>query len=154
MSELTQDLLKSLLTYDPDTGVFTWVRPTSTRLRVGQVAGRMNGGYISIRICGREYGAHRLAWLYIHGIWPDKDIDHINRDRSDNRIENLRAATRAENLQNRDYTGVYWYARRSKWRVNIRANGKRMWIGDYADRNDALAARKAAVIKYHTHRPI
>jgi hypothetical protein len=65
----------------------------------------------------------------------------------------LRQATRAQNLQNSIYAGAYWYAKRQKWRVNIRVDGKRIWVGDYATRADALAARTAAVSKYHTHRP-
>jgi hypothetical protein len=136
------------------TGIFTWVIPTGDRVKAGQKAGRVNHGYISIKINKREYGAHRLAWLYVHGAWPDGDVDHINRDKSDNRIANLRQATRAQNLQNRQYAGAYWYSPRKKWRVNIRVDGKRLWIGDYNTHTDALAARADAVSKYHTHRPV
>lgn len=154
MQIITVEEVRRLLSYDPDTGAFTWLIPTSDRIRVGQKAGRVNSGYVGIRINGREYLAHRLAWFYVHGVWPVGDIDHINRDRSDNRIANLRPATRAQNLQNRSYDGAYWYASRRKWRVNIRVDGKRIWVGDYDDRADALAARKDAVLKYHSHRPI
>lgn len=153
MQTLTVEEVRRLLNYDPDTGVFTWLRPTSTRTRAGQKAGRINNGYVSIRIHGREYGAHRLAWFYVYGVWPENDIDHINRNRSDNRIVNLRAATRAQNLQNIRYHGAYWYAARRVWRVSIRVDGKRIWVGDYDDHADAVVARQNAVLKYHSHRP-
>lgn len=152
MQILTAQEVRRLLSYDAETGCFRW-NESRGRVIAGEKAGRVNHGYISIRVCGREHGAHRLAWLYVHGAWPEGDIDHINRDRSDNRIANLRQATRAQNLQNSIYAGAYWYAKRQKWRVNIRVDGKRIWVGDYATRADALAARTAAVSKYHTHRP-
>jgi hypothetical protein len=153
MTTITADELRRLLNYDPMTGDFTWVQPTSDRTRVGQKAGRVNRGYTSIKIHRREYGAHRLAWLYVHGTWPANDIDHINRDRSDNRIANLREATRAQNLQNIHYKGAYWYKPRGKWRVTIRVEGKRLWVGDFNTPEAALAARQVAAEKYHTHRP-
>lgn len=154
MQIITAQEVRRLLSYDPMTGIFTWAIPTGDRVKAGQKAGRVNHGYISIKVNKREYGAHRLAWLYVHGAWPNGDIDHINRDKSDNRIANLRQATRAQNLQNRQYAGAYWYSPRKKWRVNIRVDGKRLWIGDYNTHADALAARADAVSKYHTHRPV
>lgn len=153
MSELTQDLLKSLLTYDPNTGVFTWRVNCGTRARAGNLAGCVAGdGYIQIKIRGCKYYAHRLAWLYTYGVWPADQLDHINRVKTDNRIANLRTATAAENNQNRGYAGVHWCAARRKWRVRICVNKKSISVGSYANHNDAISARKAAVIKYYTHR--
>jgi hypothetical protein len=88
MTELTAERLRELLNYDPDTGVFTWrVRPVHSH-RVGDIAGsvRTTRGYRLIGVAGRVYKAHRLAWLYMMGEWPKDQIDHINRDPSDNRF--------------------------------------------------------------------
>lgn len=100
---ITQDRLKELSTYNPDTGVFigTVSRGKGNRFVAG---GRMGTpdkkGYIHMTIDGKTYGAHRLAWLYCFGEWPKCHIDHINRDPSDNRIKNLRKATHSENTCN------------------------------------------------------
>ena len=93
--------LRELLHYDPDTGVFVWVRPTGRRTKSGDIAGSAEGrGYWAIRIQTARYKAHRLAWLYHYGAWPEGDIDHINSDRRDNRIANLRDVDRSTNIQN------------------------------------------------------
>lgn len=93
--------LRATLLYDPDTGVFTRAI-TRGSLAAGTKAGSLNRvGYWQIGVCGRTYTAQRLAWFYVHGDWPDGDIDHINRDKLDNRIANLRVISRSENLRNR-----------------------------------------------------
>jgi hypothetical protein len=98
---LTQQRLHELLHYDPSTGAFTWRVAPNRRIIAGSVAGvTETNGYRRIRIDGRQYGAHRLAWLYMHGEFPPNDIDHINRTRDDNRSTNLRAVTRKENMTN------------------------------------------------------
>ena len=101
------DTLRSLLDYDPDIGVFTWRVTRGGYVKEGHEAGCVNGrGYISIQIQGKKYAAHRLAWLYIYGVMPQDQIDHINRTRSDNRIVNLREATATQNIANtRKYRG-------------------------------------------------
>jgi len=89
---ITGSMLEGLLTYDPDTGIFTAVK-TRGRHRAGKRAGSKGGeGYIIIKINRRNYRAHQLAWVWMFGEWPRMDIGHINRDRSDNRIANLRLA--------------------------------------------------------------
>ena len=98
---LTQERLKSLLDYDPDVGVFRWKWRVSTKVPRDLTAGiKYPRGYIGIRIDGRRYHAHRLAWFYVHGVWPTLDIDHIDGDPSNNRLANLREATRSQNLAN------------------------------------------------------
>ena len=93
--------LRATLIYHSDTGLFTRAL-TRGSLLAGSSAGSLNrAGYWQIGVCGRTYTAQRLAWYYKHGTWPSGDIDHINRDKLDNRINNLRVLSRAENLRNR-----------------------------------------------------
>lgn len=98
---ITAARLRELFDYDPLTGVFTRRVSAGTRWHAGDVAGGPNAdGYIVIRIAGRNYYAHRLAWLYVHGEWPSAQIDHRFDDRGDNRLSELRPATRGQNAQN------------------------------------------------------
>ena len=97
---LTQERLKELLHYNPETGIFTWLVYRSRYARVGSVAGTIWLGRIVIMIDRKHYKAHRLAWLYVHGKFPTNQIDHINEEPSDNRITNLREATNAQNQEN------------------------------------------------------
>ena len=98
---ITQADLKSLISYSPETGLFHWVKSSSNRAPVGSIAGSPNGaGYLRIQIRKKNYYMHRLAVLWMTGEWPEADVDHINGDPSDNRWQNLRRATRGENLYN------------------------------------------------------
>ncbi len=98
---LTAERLRELLTYDPETGHFRWVFTKGCRAG-GQIAGTVRrDGYLCIAVDGRKHKAHRLAWFYMHGRWPHPEIDHINRSKLDNRLCNLREATRVENNANR-----------------------------------------------------
>lgn len=102
-NDLTQQQLKAVLRYEPETGLFFWISgPGVNRFNglAGGVDRAASSGYWRIRVNGSMYQAHRLAWLYVYGYFPVIDIDHINRMRSDNRIENLREATRSENSRN------------------------------------------------------
>ena len=149
MSNLFQDLH-----YDPETGNFTWKRAGNNRISVGQTAGHLNlCGYIKITIGRRQYAAHRLAWLAIYGTWPNKLIDHINGDRSDNRIVNLRLATAAQNIQNaRSYArktpnglkGTSYDPRSGKWYAVVTVDKRRLHLGTFATSEDANAAYCAA----------
>ncbi|WP_054442372.1 HNH endonuclease signature motif containing protein, partial [Enterobacter cloacae] len=104
MKKINQSTLKELLSYDEKTGVFTWIKKRQNVV-VGRVAGHIDRlGYERITISGKIYLSHRLAWLYVHGYLPEKEIDHINRIRNDNRIANLREATSQLNSLN---TGMY-----------------------------------------------
>ena len=94
-------LLKEILKYEPNTGNFYWKTDRNHSVIIGSIAGSQHpGGYWTIGINGKNYAAHRLAWFYVYGTWPQKHLDHINGNRADNRIENLREATRSQNMQN------------------------------------------------------
>ena len=155
--ELTAEKLRELLNYDPDTGIFTRKVSTSNRVKVGDAAGCPNGdGYLRIMVQSRLYQAHRLAWLYMHSNWPNDQIDHINRNRSDNRIANLREVTNKQNLQNAGkyshntsgHPGICWNKQNSKWRATIKHNQKLIHLGYFANIEEAVAARKAAERHY------
>lgn len=152
-NELTAEKLRELLHYDPATGVFTWKVRTSTRVKVGNLAGCPNNeGYLQIRLHSRLHKAHRLAWLYMYGEWPEDQIDHINRNRSDNRISNLRDVSHKQNNQNKSkagnntsgHQGVYRYKLDSKWVARIKHNQKNISLGYFTNLEDAISARKAA----------
>ena len=123
--------LRELLSYDPDSGIFRW-RVCARRKLVGSIAGHKGKqGYMHIGIDGRDYRAHRLVWLYVYGKWPPTEIDHINLLRHDNRLANLRLASREQNSANapshRDSSsglkGVSFHKHMRKWRAEI--------MGDY-----------------------
>ena len=156
---LTQSELKELLSYDPATGVFVW-RVARRGVKAGDEAGRNSGiGYRQITINGRYYLTHRLAWLYVHGVWPAEEVDHINGKRDDNRIENLRAVNRKQNgenqaLQNKNqsgHRGVYWHKACGKWQASVRHHGKSYYLGLFDILEEAAAAAKQARDKLFTH---
>lgn len=140
-SLLTADQVRALLKYDPETGKFA---------RAGRPVGTPNptNGYISIGISGNNYLAHRIAWLMHHNVWPEFEIDHINGDRSDNRISNLRLANRSENVRNSgirsDNTtgakGVSFSREHGMYRARIGLNGKRKHIGLFSTVAEASEA--------------
>jgi hypothetical protein len=98
---LTREYLRTILHYDPETGVFTWLRPPSPHPRMlGRPAGCRSTGYTLIKIDGRKYKAHRLAWLYVHGVMPVSGIDHRDGNPFNNALSNLREATQGQNGAN------------------------------------------------------
>lgn len=151
---MNQSELKELLHYDLDTGVFTWlVRVPRTRFS-GCVAGFECQGYRRIKIRKKRYTAHRLAWLYVTGNWPEDEIDHINGDGEDNRFANLREADRFVNARNMplssvNKSGVVGVRLRKRkksqsWVVQIADKGVKIHLGCFKSKNDAIKARKAA----------
>ncbi|MCC6776684.1 MAG: HNH endonuclease [Hyphomicrobiales bacterium] len=143
--------LRELLHYDPKTGIFTWKVTINNKTRAGAAAGCRDGhAYHLIGVDGRLYVAHRLAWLWMTGAWPEADIDHRNLDKKDNRWSNLRAATRSGNMANTgaraDNTsglkGVTWDKHRNKWLAQIRVNGKNKFLGRF----ECLEAAHAAYV--------
>lgn len=138
---ISSNELKELVSYDPDTGVFNWISPTCRCVRIGQKAGAINGsGYVVISIRCRNYRAHRLAWLYVNGEWPTSIIDHINGNRSDNRISNLRVVSTFQNSWNKrvqknnksGYKGVSYSTREKKWAAQISAHNKIKHLGFFS----------------------
>lgn len=155
---LTADDARRLLEYDPGTGTLRWKLRVSQGVRAGDIAGTIDdSGYRTVRIKRRGYRAHRLAFLIVTGHWPANEIDHIDRDRDNNRWSNLRECSHAENMQNhgphRNNTsgvrGVHWYARLGKWAAQINIDGKRCHIGYFDNLNDAGAAYLRT--KNHAH---
>lgn len=153
MTNLTSEILRERLRYDPETGIFTRLLRTSGRVKIGDCAGwRLGKGYVSFNVGGRPYLAHRLAWLYMTSEWPAADIDHINMDRADNRWCNLREATRTQNLANTaarltnraGLKGVHWSQHANKWRAMIQANGTRRHLGYFNTPGDAHASYRGA----------
>jgi len=157
--ELTQAHLKSILHYNPSTGVFTW-KCSIGRVTFGKVAGRLHhDGYIVIGIDGKGYSAHRLAFLYMNGRMPSHHVDHINGTRNDNRWENLRAVAVGENHRNAKrqvrnksgVTGVSWQKNMSKWQAYICLSKKQIHLGFFLEKDSAIEARKSAEIRYGFH---
>ena len=153
----------SLLEYEPETGLFRWkVKRNSYggKIAPGVVAGTVNkDGYVCIKVDGRLWRAHRLAWLFVTGEVPAKgmEIDHVNGSRSDNRWVNLRLASKAQNMWNAKRPaanvsgtkGVSWVADRKQWLARIKAHGRVIHLGQFSSKDEAIAARKAGEAKYH-----
>lgn len=152
--------LTSILNYSPETGEFHWSTPRP-KIKVGQKAGyiKKNKGYIYIEIEGKSYSAHRLAWFYVNGTWPKHIIDHINGNKSDNRIENLREATNGQNRANSKTTNKHglkgvrrlpWMKETDKcWQASIKYNKKVIYLGCYHTKEEAHFAYKEAAIRLH-----
>lgn len=138
---ITQQRLKELLSYDPDTGLFTWLVYRGRCARKGQIAGSIDDGYVKIIIDRNTYRAHRLAFLYVKGVIPTQEVDHINRIRSDNRWSNLREASKSQNMRNKGVhknnlsgvKGVNYRKESGKYRVLIKVKGKIISFGQYDD---------------------
>jgi len=156
-SQITYEEVRELFDYDAETGVFTNRVDRSLSARKGEVAGGLNKttGYWRIRENGKSYQAHRLAWLYVY--LPEHGLDHKNRIRHHNWIENLREATSSCNIKNSKIknnnvsgiTGVYWYKRYKKWAVTIHDKSyKRIFIGYFTSKLEAANARYNAEIEH------
>lgn len=157
---LTQKRLKEVLHYNPDTGIFTWKIKTARCVKIGSIAGSVvSNNYIHLAINYRDYKAHRLAWLYIHGVWPENEIDHIDHNPKNNKLINLRSVTTKENSKNRKkyctntsgVNGVHWCKRRSKWISRARDNGNNLFSKGFKDFFEAVCHRKSLEIKHNFH---
>lgn len=173
-----QSVLREILDYDPETGFLTWKARTPDMFRDGARGGaaaacrawnnRYSGcralcaidscGYCGGHLLNKSVRAHRIIWAWVHDEWPNQ-IDHINGDKADNRLANLRPVTNQINLQNASLysnntsgsIGVYWYRQTKKWRAQIRVDGRCISLGYFSNFDDAVAARKAAEREYGYH---
>lgn len=161
---ISQSELRDLVSYDPETGAFRWRsdrycgRNLNRKMAcAGDAVGSINAlGYHIVRFGKKDYSAHRLAWLYVHGKWP-QELDHVNGDRSDNRIANLRECTSSQNKANQkirsDSTsglkGVFKQAGCNSWYSRIRKNGKLVYLGSFPTPELAHAAYARAAREIH-----
>ena len=159
---LTSERLRSLLDYDPNSGVFVW-RTSKGRRNAGERGGSpARGDYRQIGIDGHVYYEHRLVWLWVFGQFPTQQIDHKNGNGLDNRLENLRECVNAENCQNlglrksntSGVTGVRWDRARQKWVAQIRRDGKITPLGRFSSFEDAHQTYLAAKRECHQFQPI
>ena len=157
MSEsLSAERLRTLLRYAPESGLFFWVQPPKRHPRLQEyAAGGISTGYVTIKIDGKKYRAHRLAWLYVHGKWPDGDLDHINGCPLDNRIANLRIASNPQNQANRTRErdkatpkGVRQLPS-GRFQARISVNKKQIPLGAFHSQAEAQNAYLVAAKKFY-----
>lgn len=159
---ISHERLNRRLSYDPDTGFFTWKHSPNAwkgwnEKFAGKRAGCLSRGYWLIRLEGRIYKASRLAWFYMTGHWPQGQVDHSSGDSLDDRFSNLRDASPSENTRNRQmlptnssgYKGIYWLKANRKWRAKVGLNGKSHHLGLFDDPVEAALAYDAAASKLH-----
>ena len=158
MNAIDSTHLREILKYDSETGIFTWNKKFCSKTIIGKVAGCLRNGYITINIHGKRYQAHRLAMIYTYGHCDSFDVDHINGIKNDNRIINLRLATRSENKQNikniqpnnkSGYMGVDWHKSTNMWRATITTMRKQKHIGLFKTAEEAHAAYIKAKKELH-----
>lgn len=158
--ELTLERVREVVHYNPDTGIFYWKQSTSNRKKVGDIAGCVCRGRVTVCIDYKQLIAARLAWFYVHGVWPTNNIDHINGNPSDNRIANLRDVPQSVNLENQrrprsnnqsGYLGVKPYTRGKKkpWQAAIVVRGKQRSLGYFETAQLAHEAYLSAKRKFH-----
>lgn len=151
---LSLDTIRQHMTYDPFTGHFTWIEQPSplARVHAGDRAGGLTGeGYVSIRYAGKAYQAHRLAWFFVNGTMPAGLLDHINGDRADNRIANLRLATRQQNAFNQRGRGLHGKGvsrlPSGRYKAQLRSGAKHIYLGAFDTPEQAHSAYCAAAQK-------
>ena len=158
-SDLSIEDIKSNLIFDPETGVFSSLKSTSKR-KAGEPCGTTTrDGYQMIFVGGKQRLAHRVAWAYVYGHWPNGYIDHKNGVRSDNRISNLAVVSKSENGQNlkmlvtnkSGFKGVSFDPRVKTWRATITIHKKRISLGSYATPEEASVAYIDGAKRYHTN---
>ena len=156
---VTAESVRGLFAYDALSGVVVWRINPSYNVRAGSVAGTKNGkGYRQICVGGKIYLAHRLIWLFVHGAWPNADIDHINGTRDDNRLVNLRDVSRSVNLQNQTIPGntktgvigVTCAAGGYVARIKPSKDAKFKYLGYFKTKEDARNAYLEAKRKFHS----
>lgn len=149
--------LKELLSYNPDAGDLFW-RERRGKCAAGKIIACLNGaGYIVVRVDNILLRAHRVAWAIVYNEWPNGEIDHINGTPSDNRLSNLRIASRSENMKNikksvtnrSGFKGVSWHKICNRWQAHIRCDGRNYYLGLFPTAEAAHEAYKEASVKLH-----
>ena len=172
MTEIGPENIREFIDYDPQTGDFRWLRRPSSMFKTARAAKTWNtrfagekifkrerATYPSMAIFGVQYGAHRIAWLYHYGKWPEGVIDHINRNINDNRITNLRDVSQGDNTRNRGkistntsgYNGVYFNKSRGYWYAQIKVDGRNKHLGTFDTKEAAWDRRISAQAEYGYH---
>lgn len=154
---LSHQRLREVISYDPLTGSFVWKQATAKWIQNGAPAGSVSRGYLTIRIDGLLWPAHRLAWFYVHGEWPKNDIDHRDLNRGNNAISNLREATRSQNLSNANkrsantsgFKGVSFMKSKGKWRARIKIDRKEHHLGLFDDPKVAHVVYSEAAKRFY-----
>lgn len=157
---LNYERLTQVLSYNELTGVFIWKETLGRRIKKGMLAGWFDKstGYLNIKIDGKKYKSHRLAYFYVNKSMPDT-IDHINHIKTDNRIINLRSVTHKDNCKNKSlnknnttgFCGVYFHSTNKKYIASIKVDGKIKHLGSFNTENEALIVRKKAEFEYNYH---
>jgi len=157
---VTQELVQYLFNYNAETGILSWKNPPNNRIKKGPIFSKSISGYYNVNIYRKKYQLHRIVWLYVHGYFPENGLDHIDRNKLNNKITNLREVSvqcnarnvglRVQNISN--VTGVSFEVDRIKWRATIKVNNKNCYLGRYSDYIEAVATRLAAeqCLGWHT----
>jgi len=157
MQDVTAEELRGKWNYDPDTGLFT-KKYAERGWPAGHPIGAVHpDGYVVTSIRNRQYSVHRLVWLYVHGEWPEHDVEHRDRNRANNRIANLRPCNDSQNQANQSLSmrnasgrkGVTWLAKHKKWQASIKVRGKSRYLGVFDNLDEAGAAYQCAAIEVH-----
>jgi hypothetical protein len=162
MKTLPVKLVRAILSYDPNTGILRWKKrkdiPAIADRRVGKIAGSLDkDGYTHVEIYDKRYPGHRIIWAIVTGRWPKKDIDHINGIRTDNRWNNLRLATRQQNLRNMKlratnksgFKWVSWCKATNSWKAQIRNGITNLHLGVFKTPEEAHAVARAKAEEFH-----
>ena len=155
---MTQEWLRQFVSYDPETGIMRWIAPYGRGRPGDEVGHTSSNGYRTMCVGKKRYKVHRLAWMYMHGRWPDGETDHINGNRLDNRLRNLREVGPMENQQNKrtprrdsktGFLGVCWVPEFKRFRAQIQSNGRGYSLGFYETPEAAHAAYLEAKARLH-----
>ena len=152
--------MREAFAYDPQTGILTWAKAPAKRVKAGAAAGTITrDGYVNVTFHRRPYRAHRIAWMLSTGNWPTGEIDHIDGNRTNNRLANLRDVSRKTNAQNRRFArknsksgliGATWSEERKNWSASIMLNGKLKRVGTFNSAQEAHEAYVDAKRKLHS----
>lgn len=160
---LTAETARATWSYDPETGLLRWKISPAKHIKIGCIAGYCQKfkttTYVILRFKNKNYRAHRVIWMILHGVWPSEDVDHVNGVGVDNKIKNLRDVSQLENLKNQrlrktnksGFCGVCWLKHISKWRARINFNSSTVTLGYFVNIEDAIAARQAANVQHGFH---